>query len=642
MPVFDLSALQAAPRAVIDAFHGSTPAPAVLMEIHRDGLSVAEARGVADLASGAAATTDHACQIGSQTKMMTGVVVLNLVASGAIDFDAPLADQMDIAGLEGIANIETVTVRQLLANRSGIPDFDSVPGSGGLPAFIEALLADPTQPMGTDALLGIATGQPAAFAPGEAYAYSNTNFLLLEKLVEQVTGQSFGEVLEAQMFTPAGMADTVFAPHSGTASMLRSYAELVPGQPFDVTDAPLHFGAAGGAVSTTGDMVRFMDALLLSKTLLPPEQLAQMLDFRAPDGTPSLDGESFGLSSGIVFGQQLIGFQGGTLGTNSGTFVHVDSGTIVTVAVSHSGAEPVDLLAAAFAAIFDDDNWASFDPDAGSFEIAASAAEVTLSEGIDVRGNAETKLSLDGVSLSLDGALAEFDADRFSFEDGSVLRIGSGRGDHIDILRAAPGAVDADNQLLGLQGNDHLRGGFGDDWIGGGGGRDYLRGRAGDDTLDGGAGSDRMYGDYGNDDLRGGEGADLLRGGHGADRLDGGADRDRLFGDKGDDALSGGSGDDMLYGGSGDDTLDGGSGNDRMWGGQGADVFVFGEDAGHDRIYWFDAERDALDFSATGLGYKDLTIESCGWGRVQISYGKNEIDLIGVSLTDLTEDVFIF
>ncbi|WP_195822281.1 serine hydrolase [Roseobacter sp. MH60115] len=642
MSTFDPSALQTAPDKAIDTFFATSPAPAVVMEIARGGVSVATARGTADESTGEAATTDHQFQVGSQTKMMTGVVVLNLVAEGRIDFDAPLSDQMDIAGLEGIANIETVTVRQLLANRSGIPDFDTIPGEEGLPAFIEILLADPTRPLLPDALLQLTSDHPRSFAPGQAYEYSNTNFLLLQKLVESVTGQEFGAVLDAQIFAPSGMTNSSLGPHNGSETMLHSYTDLGLGRDIEVTDVPMHFGAAGGVVSTTGDMIRFLDALLVSKTLLPPEQLAEILDFRAPDGTPDLNGESYGLSSGIVFGQQLIGFQGGTLGTNTATFLHVESGTIISVAATHSNAEPIDLFVQAFAAIFKDDHWAHFDPEADTFEIAGSAAEVSLSEGVDVTGHPQTVLELDGAKLAFEGALEDFDTGRISFEDGSTLWVGSGGRDYFDVLRSAEDAANADNQLLGLEGNDYLKGGFGDDRISGGEGRDYLLGRAGDDSLDGGEGRDLLKGGEGNDMLSGGAGNDLLRGDDGDDRLDGGTGRDQLSGGAGDDLLTGGADRDHLRGGAGDDTLDGGRGNDLLWGGQGADVFVFQSDAGQDRIFGFNPEEDVLDFSATGLAFDDLTIDARGRGFVQISYGESEIDLFLASPCELTEDAFVF
>ena len=606
MALFDPTALNGAPNTAINTFFEDTAAPAVLMEITRGGLSVAQARGVTDVDTGTAASTQNQFQVGSQTKMMTSVVVLNLAAEGAIDFDAPLSTQMDVSALSGIANIDTVTVRQLLANRSGIPDFDTVPGANGLPAFIDQLLADPTQPLGPDGLLAIASGHPASFAPGADYAYSNTNFLLLQKLVEQVTGQDFGAVLEDRVFTPAGMQNTSVGHHNGTDGMLHSYASLDGQHVIEVTDAPLDFGAAGGVISTTGDMTRFMDALLVSKTLLPADKLAEMLDFRDEDGLPNLNGESLGLSSGIMFGQQLIGFQGGTLGTNSASFLHVESGTIVSVALSHSQADPVDLFVAAFAAIFDDTHWASFDADANSFEIAGSATDVSLDEGVDVTGAAKTTLTLDGASRTFKGGIKALDTARFTFEDGATLWIDAGDQNRFDVLRKVADAPYAAHHLLGLDGADHLRGGRGHDRIDGGPGRDHLFGRAGNDAL------------------AGGDGHDVLHGGRGQDRLLGGTGRDHLRGNQG------------------DDTIDGGRGNDFMSGGAGADVFVFHAHSGHDRIYGFDVNADVLDFSATGLSRSDLRIEVTAQGHVQISYGDNEVDLFGVFRDGLSDDTFLF
>ncbi|WP_290557145.1 serine hydrolase [Aestuariivita sp.] len=623
MSHFDPQALKEGPSNALDDFADGSPAPAVLIEIAREGLSVRDASGTVEIGGAEAATTDNRFEIGSQTKMMTSVVVQQLVVEGLIDFDAPLADQMDLSGLEGIANIEEVTVRELLANRSGIPDFDSVPGQTGLPAFIEQLMANPGQPLGPDGLLAIASGQSASFAPGAAYEYSNTNYLLLQKLVEQVTEKSFGDLLSDRIFSKAGMDDSALKSDGGIEDVLHSYAELIPGQVLDVTNVPLDFGAAGGVVSTTADMIRFFDALLVSKTLLPPEQLDEMLDFRAPDGTSGTDGESLGLSSGTIFGQQFIGFQGGTLGTNTATFIHVESGTIFSIATTHSSAEPTELLVNAFAAIFNDEAWAEFDPSDESFSIEGTAAEIELSEDTDAPGGPETTLELDGASLTFDGALVDLDTGRFTFSDGSTLWIGDQGGDRFDVLRNAPDAGQSDNQIIGLDGNDHLRGGHGDDKIDGGAGRDHLQGRAGDDNLKGGAGNDILNGDQGDD------------------VLDGGAGRDHLRGGTGDDVLSGGEGTDIIRGGAGDDIIDGGAGRDYMWGGDGADVFVFQTDAGRDRVFGFDAEEDLLDFSQTGLSFDQLEIESHG-SFTQISYGDAEIMIFGTSCDPLTEDSFVF
>lgn len=623
MSLFDPDALSSGPKSALEDFANTHPAPAVLLEIARGGLSIRNANGTTELNGDEAASTDNTFEVGSQTKMMTSVIVQQLVGEGVIDFDAPLAEQMDTSDLEDIPNIREVTVRELLANRSGIPDFDTIPGQGDLPAFIEQLLANPTQPFGPDGMLALVAKQPADFAPGEAYGYSNTNYLLLQKLIEEKTGDSFAEVVSDRIFSAAGMDDSSMRSEGQTEGMLRSYAELFPGDILDVTDVPIDFGASGGVVSTTTDMIRFMDALLVSRTLLPPDQLEEMLDFRAEDGTPSLNGESLGLSSGIAYGQQFIGFAGGTLGTNTATFLHVESGTIFSIATNHSNAEPTELLVAAFSAIYNDDSWASFDPSDESFTIAGTAAEISLTEDEDALGGPETVLEMGNASLTFEGRLGDLDTGRFTFSDGSTLSIGTDGRDFIDVLRQAPDAAHSDNQLIGGGGNDHLRGGHGDDKIDGGDGRDFIRGRDGDDRISGGDGNDFLRGDLGDDTIHGGDGRDHVRGG------------------QGDDMLFGGDGDDMIRGGEGDDILNGGAGRDLMWGGDGTDTFVFQENSGQDRIFGFNAEEDQLDFSQTGIAYDDLEIKTHGTFTT-ISYGDGEVMIFGTSCDPLTEDCFLF
>ncbi|WJY22579.1 calcium-binding protein [Fontisubflavum oceani] len=263
------------------------------------------------------------------------------------------------------------------------------------------------------------------------------------------------------------------------------------------------------------------------------------------------------------------------------------------------------MLVAAFAEIFNDDNWASFDPSDESFTIAGTAAEISLTEDEDAAGGPETVLELGNASLTFEGRLGDLDTGRFTFSDGSTLSIGTDGRDVIDVLRQTPDAAHSDNQLIGGAGNDHLRGGYGDD------------------TIDGGEGNDILSGNQGNDHLSGGAGRDHLRGG------------------SGDDVLSGGDGTDMLRGGAGDDVLDGGAGRDYMWGGDGADTFVFQLDAGQDRIFDFSVGEDLLDFSQTGLSFSDLEISTHG-SYTQISFGDAEISIFGNSCEPLTEDSFIF
>lgn len=495
MSVFDPSTLHQSPRQALEEFAADSPAPALLVEVWKDGLSVRDAYGVVDVETLEPATTDNLFEIGSQTKMMTAVVVLQMVAEGKIDLEDPISDFFE---LPEIANSNVATVEQLLAHRSGIPDFDTVLGETGNPVFVERLLADPTQALGPDQLLEIVKGIPATSPAGQIYEYSNTNYLLLEQLIETVTGNSLAREFQTRIFNPSSMQNIQLSPTNKLDGRLSGYTEF-GGEQTDTADLLLDLSGAGGVVSTTSDMIRFMDALLVSKTLLPPEILAKMTDFRSEDGRPSLDGNGLGISSGAANGQQFVGFQGGTLGTRSITMLSVDTGLVVSVAASHLQSEPADLLLATFLNVLDDAAWLNFDIDAETLSVAGTASDLNLEETLTVAGAAQAKVSLDGTTLNFMGELAHLDAEKFNFSDSSMLWIDRDDLGQFDIMIDATERMEANNQLIGLDGNDQLSGGEGNDKLVGGNGDDVLHGRGGADTLDGGAGNDTIDGGEGID-----------------------------------------------------------------------------------------------------------------------------------------------
>jgi len=203
--------------------------------------------------------------------------------------------------------------------------------------------------------------------------------------------------------------------------------------------------------------------------------------------------------------------------------------------------------------------------------------------------------------------------------------------------------VSGNNMIKGLKGADELWGRDEADTIYGGSGKDLINGMYGDDTIKGGSGydtiygsmegggeyyydhdtiyggkgNDKIYGQSGNDTIHGGSGDDKLYGGNHTDIINGGKDDDTIYGESGSDTLNGGSGRDTIYGGDGNDvinggkrgdTIDGGSGSNTMTGGTGYDTFVF---ANADYQYWnritdYTAGDDTLDFSGTGFQASDV------------------------------------
>jgi D-alanyl-D-alanine carboxypeptidase len=504
MPKFDpqgmLDPLEALGTALLEQSH----APAVVIQVERGDLSARYAAGAAAAGTTEAVSTDNTFEIGSQTKMMTAALTLELAGTGRIDLDAPIADYLPASLLKGIDNAGEATVRQLLAMTSGIPSYTDARGESGLPLFVEKLMAG--EAFGPHDALDVARGMKPTGEPGDHYHYSNTNYLLLGLMLERQTGRSLTDLYESHIFRPLHMDDTTARPFSSDDPRLDSYAVSGADDALvDVTDIPWHFKGEGGVVSTTDDMIDFLRALVKPGGLLSADARREMMDFKVVT-----EGDGFDMSFGLGLarirfdsGETFIGFTGGTLGTSSSTYVEVKTGAVVSIAGTASDFASDDGAFALVRMLKEATDWHPQRGDGPLSVDGASASDTAVigegrGVGIDIDG-ARTQLA------ERAGALAVGDV---VFSDGSLLIAGDGRrgghdqrADDIDIARDHAGADGKANHLLGLGGDDRLTGGGGGEW---------LQGNAGDDTLSGGGGDDRIEGGLGSDRMTGGAGADVF------------------------------------------------------------------------------------------------------------------------------------
>jgi D-alanyl-D-alanine carboxypeptidase len=593
---FDPLAVTQALANSVEVQRATVNAPATLVQVNRGPLAVSVAAGVTDLETGTEANANQTFEIGSQTKLMTAVAILQLVEDGKINLDALAAAYLPAETIAGIANADTVTVRQLLNMTSGIANYTEVRDANDVPEFINALLANPDQIFGPEQALDLARGLPAVSAPGAEYFYTNTNYTLLGQIVEEVSGKSFFEVLKDGIFTPAGMTNTVRQLGTGDPRLSSYLENPATGELVDVTRAQWEMRGEAGIASTTTDMNSFLRALLVDKTLLGPAALAEMMEF-VPTGANDQIDTGFGLGLvkfAFIGGDTYLGFTGGTLGTSSSTYVNTTTGNIIAVGATSN---ELDTLGAGFTVLQQIEQIPAFNivDDSSPLQfLSGSANDLNMTPVED-----GLSFVLAGATLTLDRVLEATTTDSISFVDGSVLVVGDNKvgtardnkSNSIDILHDFSSAANANNQLLGLGGKDTLRGGYGDDQISGGDGADDLTGRSGNDRLDGGNGRDRIRGDAGQDTLSGAAGNDLLQGGDGNDLLNGDAGADKL------------------HGGTGNDVLNGGAGNDKLTGGAGADTFVFndvdGQSIDQDKLYDFQSGVDTIDFSGMVSGAAD-------------------------------------
>ena len=283
--------------------------------------------GVRDLATGEPVATGLRWPIRSITKSFTVTLVLQLVDEGVIDLD----DTVD-RWLDDVPGGDEVTVRQLAAMESGLPDyFDS--------AFGDAFRADPDREFTDGELIAFGLAEPVRAAPGADRVYTNLNVLLLGQIVEAVTGQPFAAVLRERILDPLGLDETTYPDGpEDWATDVTGYVDdggTLVAQP--VNDSI--FGAAGAMTSTTDDLAAWGPVLATGGLLDPATQAARReggaLD-ESPDGdTPDYDAYGLGLA-------QIDGWWGHTgegLGLTS--LVMHDIETHTTVVITANLALPV-------------------------------------------------------------------------------------------------------------------------------------------------------------------------------------------------------------------------------------------------------------------------------------------------------------
>ncbi len=213
--------------------------------------------GVGDLATGAALRPDAQFRIGSITKTFVASVVLQLVGEGRLRLDEPVAHRLP--GL--LPNGDGITVRQLLNHTSGLPDYTQDPEL--FAGIVKNRVWEPRE------LVALAQKHPQLFAPGSAWGYSNTNYIVAGLLVEAVAGHPLARELDRRIFSPLRLDHTSFpvgnAPLTGYHAHGYISQEAIPtadGRPLDVTGYnPSHAWAAGAIVSNAADLSSFYRAL---------------------------------------------------------------------------------------------------------------------------------------------------------------------------------------------------------------------------------------------------------------------------------------------------------------------------------------------------------------------------------------------
>ncbi|GAD84688.1 beta-lactamase family protein [Nocardia asteroides NBRC 15531] len=292
--------------------------------------------GVGDVAAGTPIPDGAFVRIGSNTKTFVATVILQLVAEGKVELDAPVERYLP-GVVRGNGNDGSrITVRQLLQHTSGLTDYLA----GGDPSLRTDTGSPQLQP-DTDTvrrqrytpaeLVAIAMSMPPQFEPGARAVYTNTNYILLGMLIEQVTGRPAVTEIGTRILEPLGLRDTYFPAPGETglrAPHPHGYHET-GGTRLDFTDLdPSWADTAGAMIATGADLNRFFIALL-SGELLPAAQLDEMRRTVSFDRMPTA-GYGLGLIERTAScGVRVTGHGGSIPGFGTHTGVTPDGRAVV-------------------------------------------------------------------------------------------------------------------------------------------------------------------------------------------------------------------------------------------------------------------------------------------------------------------------
>lgn len=281
-----------------------------------EGASQFYAAGVADLATQRPIEANDHYRVGSTTKTFVAVVVLQLVAEGRLSLQDTAHQWLpDLS----IPNGDRLTIEHLLRMRSGLFDYEEdISLLGSLEAHC--------RPYGLMDVIGLAIAHPAVDLPDNRYAYCNTNYCILELIIQRVTDHSLGVELAQRIIEPLGLSATAYPDESDLTlpePYIRGYERK--GDSWQEC-SQVYFGRGdGGLISTAPDLARFFRALLVERKLVSQPSLGLMMNVVQDEQTTGL-AYGMGLMAYTLPCGTVWGHSGGGYGYRHLPAIHLNTG----------------------------------------------------------------------------------------------------------------------------------------------------------------------------------------------------------------------------------------------------------------------------------------------------------------------------
>lgn len=238
-------------EAEVDALLEENGISGAVVLVREQGEQRIITRGVTDRTTLAPIPQSVQLRIASIGKIHTAAIIHSLIRDGQLSLDDRLTDLVAPHWVEGVANADQATVRQLLTHTSGIPDYyDDV-------WFQTVNTIQGNTPQRT---LGYIHGRAADFPPGEGYGYSNSNYQYLALIAEAVSGQRFKSLVETRLIEPLGLEATSYNQPLEELDLIHGYG--TPDDPNrDAYELIENHGPDGGIFTSAADLADTLTAL---------------------------------------------------------------------------------------------------------------------------------------------------------------------------------------------------------------------------------------------------------------------------------------------------------------------------------------------------------------------------------------------
>lgn len=234
-------------RMLSEQFKAGEPGCAALVAV-KGQIIYKKAFGMADIELEVPMQPDMVFRIGSITKQFTAVAILQLMEQGKLKLD----DEITKFIPDYPTNGHVITIEHLLTHTSGIKSYTNVKEFGKLSRT----------DMKPEEVVDLIKSQPMEFAPGTKWNYNNSGYFLLGYIIEKITGKTYQEYLDENIFKPLGMTQSLYG--NDITIVKKRASGYGPGKDGVVNAEFLSMllpYAAGSILSTVEDLFKWNQAL---------------------------------------------------------------------------------------------------------------------------------------------------------------------------------------------------------------------------------------------------------------------------------------------------------------------------------------------------------------------------------------------